>query len=139
VTQIWKPSCSTQPSSERIQALEKRGDQEQAALGQSKGDFTTKIHVLTDAIGNRLRVCLTGRHRHDVTQAIIPVKCILWSRSSGVIWGWEYDKDQYKKRHLIECFFGKLKQYRRVFSRFEQLARNFLAFVHLACSIVCLH
>jgi hypothetical protein len=52
----------------------KKGDQEQAALGQSKGDFTTKIHVLTDALRNRLRVCLTGRHRHDVTQAIIPVR-----------------------------------------------------------------
>jgi transposase len=50
----------------------------------------------------------------------------------------EYHKDQYKERHLIECFFGKLKHFRRVFSRFEQLARNFLAFIHLACSLIWL-
>jgi transposase len=30
----------------------------------------------------------------------------------------------YKKRHLIECFFSKIKHYRRVFSRFDKLARN---------------
>jgi len=38
----------------------------------------------------------------------------------------------YKERQLIECFFNKLKQLRRVFSCFEQTARKFLAFVHFA-------
>jgi len=31
----------------------------------------------------------------------------------------EYDQDFYKERQLVECFFNKLKQFRRVFSRFE--------------------
>jgi transposase len=35
----------------------------------------------------------------------------------------------YKERHLIECFFGKIKHYRRIFSRFEKLARNYMGFI----------
>jgi transposase len=35
----------------------------------------------------------------------------------------------YKERHLIECFFGKIKHYRRVFSRFEKLAGNYMGFI----------
>lgn len=31
----------------------------------------------------------------------------------------KYDKERYKQRHLIECFIGKLKRYRRCFSRFD--------------------
>ena len=44
----------------------------------------------------------------------------------------EYDRQFYRERHLIECFFNKLKQYRRVFSKFDQTARNYLAFVQFA-------
>ena len=50
----------------------------------------------------------------------------------------EYDQEFYKERHLIECFFNKLKQFRRVFSRFEQTARNYLAFVHFASTLIWL-
>lgn len=49
-----------------------------------------------------------------------------------------YDHDFYKERHLIEGFFNKLKQFRRVFSRFEQTATNFLAFVHFAYTMIWL-
>jgi len=41
----------------------------------------------------------------------------------------EYDKEQYKERNLVECCINKLKQYRRVFSRFEKLAARYLAFL----------
>jgi transposase len=50
----------------------------------------------------------------------------------------EYDRHSYKERHLIECFFSKLKQYRRVFSRFDKLARNYWGFVCFACSLIWL-
>ena len=42
----------------------------------------------------------------------------------------------YKERHLIECFFGKIKHYRRVFSRFEKKALNYLAFVQISAFLV---
>ncbi len=50
----------------------------------------------------------------------------------------EYDKEFYKERHLIENFFNKIKQYRRVFSRFEKLSRNYLAFCQFASVLIWL-
>lgn len=47
-----------------------------------------------------------------------------------------YDKEFYKERHLVECFFNKLKQFRRVFSRFDQQARNYLSFVQFASMMI---
>jgi transposase len=49
-----------------------------------------------------------------------------------------YDKDRYKDRNLVERFFGKVKQFRRVATRYEKTARNFLAFVHLASIMILL-
>lgn len=50
----------------------------------------------------------------------------------------EYDRHVYKERHLIECFFGKIKQYRRIFSRFEKRAINYLSFLRLVAALVWL-
>ena len=49
-----------------------------------------------------------------------------------------YDKEFYKERHLVECFFNKLKQFRLVFSRFDQQARNYLSFVQFASMMIWL-
>jgi transposase len=49
-----------------------------------------------------------------------------------------YDRDLYKERHVVECFFAKLKQFRRIATRYEKTARNFLAMIHLACAMVWL-
>jgi len=51
---------------------------------------------------------------------------------------WPCDWWQYKERFLVECFFQKLKLFRRVATRYDKLARRFLAFVHLACVFVWL-
>jgi transposase len=40
-----------------------------------------------------------------------------------------YDEDIYKERHLIECFFGKIKHFRRIFSRFDKTATAFMSFL----------
>jgi transposase len=48
------------------------------------------------------------------------------------------DTELYKERHLIECCIGKLKHFRRVFSRFDKLAKNYLSFVQFASTIVWL-
>ena len=47
-----------------------------------------------------------------------------------------YDAERYKSRHLIENAFCRLKDFRRVFTRYDRLARNFLASVCLAAAIV---
>ena len=48
------------------------------------------------------------------------------------------DKHLYAQRHLVECCFSKLKQFRRVATRFEKTARNYLAVVTLAATILWL-
>lgn len=49
-----------------------------------------------------------------------------------------YDKDRYKDRNLVERFWQKAKQFRRVATRYEKTARNFLAFVHVASVMILL-
>lgn len=48
------------------------------------------------------------------------------------------DKHLYAQRHLVECCFSKLKQFRRVATRFEKTARNYLAVVALAAIVLWL-
>ena len=42
------------------------------------------------------------------------------------------DRDTYRQRNLVERYFNKLKHFRRIATRFDKLARNFLAAVALA-------
>ena len=135
------------------------------SLGRSRGGFSTKIHLATDALGNALRFILTGGERNDITQAEALVKdfaaeyviadkgydseafvsrlkeqdseAVIPSRATNKVQR-EIDRHLYKERHLIENQIGKLKQFRRVFSRFDKLAKNYLSFIYFASSIVWL-
>lgn len=46
------------------------------------------------------------------------------------------DAHLYAQRHLVECCFSKLKQFRRVATRFEKTARNYLAVITLAAIVL---
>jgi transposase len=50
----------------------------------------------------------------------------------------EYDRHTYKERNVCERFWSKVKQYRRVATRYEKKAANFLAFVKVAAIMVML-
>ena len=140
----------------------KHGEQ---SLGRSRGGFSTKIHLATDALGNALRFILTGGERNDITQAESLVKdfsaeyviadkgydsgafvlhlterdseAVIPSRTDHKVQR-EIDTHLYQERHLIENQIGKLKQFRRVFSRFDKLAKNYLSFIYFASSVVWL-
>jgi len=49
-----------------------------------------------------------------------------------------YDKQRYKNRNVIERFFGFIKHFRRVATRYEKKAENFLGFIWLAAVLVSL-
>lgn len=51
---------------------------------------------------------------------------------------WHCDFWLYKERHLIECFFNKIKAFRRVATRYDKIAISFLAFVYVASICVLL-
>ncbi|MFP3036086.1 MAG: transposase [Wolbachia sp.] len=49
-----------------------------------------------------------------------------------------YDEHIYKERHLIECFFGKIKNFRRIFSRFDKTAEVLMGFLNFVGALVWL-
>ena len=51
---------------------------------------------------------------------------------------WNCDFWLYKERHLVECFFNKIKAFRRVATRYDKLATSFLAFVYVASICILL-
>ena len=133
------------------------------ALGRSKGGFTTKIHAMVDGPGNPLKFTLTGGNRHEIIKAEELIENI---HHTNVIADKAYDSDKFRKliekqgckhtipprknrkiqheydthiyieRHLVECFFSKLKHYRRVFSRFDKIKHTFQAFIDFASTLI---
>ena len=131
-------------------------------IGVSRGGRSTKIHAVVDALGNPIEVMLTAGNVHDVTVAEellsrirLKGSTVLADKAYGK-WAlrefianhdadfcippkdnetdpWFVDWWLYKERHLVETFFLKLKEFRRVATRYDKLAARFLSFVHLAC------
>lgn len=65
------------------------------------------------------------------SQAIIP------PRSNRKIQR-DYDQQAYRKRNLIERLFNKLKQFRRIATRYDKTATSYLGFVYLAATLLWL-
>jgi transposase len=135
------------------------------ALGRSRCGFSCKIHLTVDGLGNPLRPLLTAGQRHDSTQAealldgfafekVIADRGYAGAQFIASVHGQgseavipphqsaqverEYDAWLYRERHLVECCINKLKQFRRIFSRFDKLDRSFLGFVQFVCALVWL-
>jgi transposase len=146
-------------------AEKKRGGQAAQALGRGVGGFSTKVHIAVDALGNPLRFTLTAGACHDIPQAAALIegfRCGALVADKGYdsddlvaavearggvavipprrnrTEQREYDRHLYRERHLIECFINKIKQYRRVFSRFEKLSKNYLGFLSFVSALVWL-
>jgi transposase len=51
---------------------------------------------------------------------------------------YEYDKHLYKERNLVERFFQKIKQFRRLATRYEKTSQNFLAMLTLVSTVIWL-
>jgi transposase len=134
-------------------------------LGRSRGGFGTKVHAAVNGLGLPVKLVLTPGQAADVTQAetliagvpfevaiadkgydsqrlvrtirargaeaVIPARSN--SRTPRVI-----DNDRYKDRNLAERFWARVKVYRRVATRYEKTARNFLAMVHMASIMILL-
>ena len=136
---------------------EKESQKEQA-LGRCVGGFTSKINAMVDALGNPLKFILSSGQQYDIkaAQPLIEgiadsdiladkgydddkfIEVIKTQGCRAVIpprknrkEPRDYDKDVYKERHLIECFFGKIKYFRRIFSRFDKTAQAYLGFLNI--------
>ena len=141
------------------------GGQPEQALGRSRGGFGTKIHGSFDGLGHPVELLLTAAHESDIGQAealladhepavVIAdkgydkkalVEEIEGRGAEAVIPTRRTRKEQrdidphlYKERNLCERFWSKAKQYRRVATRYDKKAANFLAFVKVAAVMVML-
>ncbi|WP_146686252.1 IS5 family transposase [Bradyrhizobium canariense] len=136
----------------------KKGSEDQA-LGRSRGGLSTKIHMAVRGLGCPVRFTLTAGQKGDAPQAAaliegLPAEVVMADaaydadhlRQAIAAKGalavipnnpsralkYPLDKHLYAQRHLVECCFSKLKQFRRVATRFEKTARNYRAVVTLA-------
>ena len=48
----------------------------------------------------------------------------------------DYDREMYKWRHLVENFFARIKEFRRVATRYDKTDSSFSAMVYLACAVL---
>jgi len=128
--------------------------------------LSTKIHAAVDGLGNLARFRLTGGERHDITQAeallegmlnvgvvvadkafdadslldriaAMKAQAIIPPRSNRKHIR-SYDKHVYKSRNLVERFFARIKQFRRIATRYDKLASRFAAFVSIAAAFIWL-
>ena len=137
------------------------------AVGRSRGGRTTKIHAVVDGLGRPLAFVLTGGQAHDapilpellghptaplavvadkaydsqaVRQAIrddgalpvIPARVTARNPQP-------HDERLYKLRNIVERFFCRCKDMRRIATRFDKLASTFLAGVLLVCVLIWLN
>ncbi len=125
--------------------------------------MTTKILALTDALGNLVRFVLLHRHRFDTVGvpplihgldfgALIADKAFdsnaiiadLDQRGAKVVISQHprrakplpLDAEMYKWRHLIENFFCKLKEFKRIAMRADKTDQSFKAIIHLAAAVI---
>jgi transposase len=125
--------------------------------------MTTKILALTDALGNLVRFVLLPGQRFDTVGvpplldgiefgALIADKAFdsnaiiadLDGRGSKVVISQHprraaprtIDEEMYKWRHLIENFFGKLKEFKRIAMRADKTDHSFAAMIHLAAAVI---
>ena len=112
-----------------------------------------------------MQFILTGGERHDLSQAesllapfrfdaVIadkgydsdPLRELLTARQVEVVIPSRrnrkqphgYDRTRYRKRNIVERFINRIKWYRRIFTRYEKLARRFMAFLHFAATLTWL-
>ncbi len=133
-------------------------------MGRSRGGRNTKVHALADAKGRLIAILLTGGEAHDcpVAKRLVrrvkrpkrmlgdkaydsaelreelaahATKSVIPNRSNRKLL-FTFNRRLYKLRWRIEAAFNRLKDFRRIATRYDKLARNYLASVCLVAALV---
>ena len=134
-------------------------------VGTSRGGRNSKIHALVDLHGRAVKLIITPGNVHDISaapdlveglkesvviadkaydsdsiieylnasniQAVIPPRCNRLVQRA-------FDKHLYRNRNLVERFFCRIKQFRRIATRYDKLAQRFASFVAFTAAIIWL-
>lgn len=141
------------------------GGQAAQAMGRTKGGMNSKIGAMVDSAGQPIRLFLSAGNDADISHAQtltaeIPGTMLVadkgfdsdpfrhWLLERGMtpcipprsnrLKPRRYSRASYRKRHLVENFFERLKNFRRVATRYDKLAETYLSFVCLAATLVSL-
>jgi len=126
--------------------------------------MNTKLHAVTDAVGRPIRFFMTAGQVSDYTGAralmssLPAADWLLGDRGYDADWFREalagkgitacipgrtsrakpvkYDKRRYRKRNRIEIMFGRLKDWRRVATRYDRSPTVFLSAIALAATVI---
>ena len=137
-----------------------------SCIGRTHGGKGTKIHALVNADGLPVALSLSAANREDFDEAIplldqmpeLSGVNILGDKAYGIRKlrayytqrgaaftippsknmkdQWPWDREVYKRRNVVERFFCRLKDFRRVCTRYDKRSDSFNAFVYLAAICV---
>jgi len=143
----------------------KKGTQETETLGRSRGGFSTKLHTRCDAKGRPVGFFLTPGQTHDI-QGFGPLFCMIADKIEALLADKGYDADaireeltkakveavipsksnrrepiphdreKYRWRNLFERLFNKLKNWRRIATRYDKTKESYLGFVSIASALL---
>ena len=157
------PCDLPQSTSHSIQLVGQKGGRGRL-IGRTKGGMNTKLHAVTDAVGRPIRFFMTAGQVSDYTGAralvssLPAAEWLLGDRGYDADWFREdlenmgitpcipgrksrdkvikYDKRRYKRRNRIEIMFGRLKDWRRVATRYDRCPKVFLSACALAAVVM---
>src|SRR5690606_10728282 len=133
-------------------------------IGRTKGGCNTKLHAICDSKGRPCLLLLTPGNVHDCKVAQLCIEALPPSAKlvadkgydSKALRDWleqrgtepiipprknrkvqyDYDKAVYRQRNVIERMFCRLKDWRRIATRFDRNIKNFIAAIALAVTVI---
>ena len=133
------------------------------SIGKSRGGMTTKILAMVDSLGNLVKFLLMPGQYHDLVGVKplienIDFEALLADKAFDADWLLEeldergakavippksnrkvqrmIDFEMYKWRHLIENYFCKLKEYKRIAMRSDKTDSSFMAMIYICATVI---
>ena len=131
-------------------------------IGRTKGGLNSKLHAVCDGLGRPIMMLLTEGQMSDHKGAFLMLSALPnakelladkgydsdWFRAALTERGitpcipprknrkvqYHYDKDLYRQRHKIENVFGRIKDWRRVATRYDRCAHTFMSAISIAAT-----
>jgi transposase len=141
-------------------------DNREQHMGRSRGGLTSKIHAVVDTNGLPVRLALSPGKAHDnrlspvLLAGLLPKTVVLADRGYDADWirtlvneqgAWAnippkrnrrdpicFSPYLYRSRNLVKRFFNRIKQCRRIATRYDKIAANYLALIKLASTRIWL-